>query len=132
MTIKKAKFDGKIGIWPFTEEVAAQRASVNRARGTIVTKNIESVSRSVIKDFLLRLVIPATKKQWPARDRGHFITIQQANARPHVPSPLPDDEDIIPAGTTNGWNIRLSNQPPNSPDTNVLDLGFFSAIQAIQ
>ena len=28
--------------------------------------------------------------------------------------------------------MELSNQPPNSPDFNVLDLGFFNSIQALQ
>ncbi|CAI8608586.1 unnamed protein product [Vicia faba] len=31
-----------------------------------------------------------------------------------------------------GFDIRLSCQPPNSPDLNVLDLGFFNAIQSLQ
>jgi hypothetical protein len=29
-------------------------------------------------------------------------------------------------------NITLVNQPPNSPNTNVLDLGYFNAIQSLQ
>lgn len=36
------------------------------------------------------------------------------------------------AATQNGFNIQLICQPPESPDLNVLDLGFFRAIQAIQ
>ena len=36
------------------------------------------------------------------------------------------------AGTADGWNIKLLNQPPNSPDTNILDLGFFNSIQSLQ
>ena len=35
-------------------------------------------------------------------------------------------------GHRDGWNISLFNQPPNSPDLNVLDLGYFNAIQALQ
>uniref|UniRef100_H3GMD1 Tc1-like transposase DDE domain-containing protein n=1 Tax=Phytophthora ramorum TaxID=164328 RepID=H3GMD1_PHYRM len=31
-----------------------------------------------------------------------------------------------------GWNIRMYCQPPNSPDLNVLDLGLFAALQALQ
>ncbi|KAF0717955.1 Aste57867_1992 [Aphanomyces stellatus] len=31
-----------------------------------------------------------------------------------------------------GWTIRLSSQPAQSPDFNVLDLEFFNAIQALQ
>ena len=31
-----------------------------------------------------------------------------------------------------GWDITFNYQPPNSPDTNTLDLAFFRAIQSIQ
>ena len=31
-------------------------------------------------------------------------------------------------GTKEGWNIRLKNQPPNSPDLNVLDLEYVNSI----
>ena len=31
-----------------------------------------------------------------------------------------------------GFYIQLVQQPPNSPDMNVLDLGFFKSIQALQ
>ena len=31
-----------------------------------------------------------------------------------------------------GFYIQLVQQPPNSPDMNVLDLGFFRSIQALQ
>ena len=31
-----------------------------------------------------------------------------------------------------GWEIRLETQPPKSPDTNVLDLSFFRALQSAQ
>ena len=31
-----------------------------------------------------------------------------------------------------GWNIVTRYQPPNSPDFNVLDLGFFNSIQSLQ
>ncbi|XP_044453302.1 uncharacterized protein [Triticum aestivum] len=30
-----------------------------------------------------------------------------------------------------GWDIRMIYQPPNSPDTNILDLGWFASIQAM-
>lgn len=31
-----------------------------------------------------------------------------------------------------GWEMKIKCQPPNSPDMNVLDLGFFAAIQGMQ
>lgn len=55
--------------------------------------------------------------------------IQQDNARPHIND---DDPDFRVAATQHGFNMRLVFQPPNSPDTNVNDLGFFRAIQSLQ
>ncbi|CAB1108292.1 unnamed protein product [Ectocarpus sp. CCAP 1310/34] len=42
------------------------------------------------------------------------------------------DPDVVAAGTADGWDIRLINQPSNIPHTNILDLGFFNAIQSLQ
>ena len=36
------------------------------------------------------------------------------------------------AATLDGFSFHLVQQPPNSPDMNVLDLGFFRSIQALQ
>ena len=37
-----------------------------------------------------------------------------------------------PEGRKHGWKFAIRNQPANSPDVNVLDLGFLNSIQAIQ
>ena len=55
--------------------------------------------------------------------------MQHDNAPAHVP---PNDEDIVHAGTRSRCNIQLVAQPPNSPDFNVLDLGFFRAVQSLR
>ena len=55
--------------------------------------------------------------------------IQQDNTRPHV---SPSDQAIWEAGHKEGHNICVGNQPANSPDLNVLDLGYFTSIQALQ
>ncbi|VFQ72347.1 unnamed protein product [Cuscuta campestris] len=57
------------------------------------------------------------------------IVLQQDNARPHISG---TNQDFMTAGNANGFNITLSNQPPNSPDLNILDLGFFRAIQSLK
>lgn len=49
-------FDGKIGIFPFTKTVAAIRNSRNRAKGTLYTKPIQSITKDVIKDCLINQV----------------------------------------------------------------------------
>ena len=51
------------------------------------------------------------------------------NAKPHL---LKDDPDVMLACKRGGWDIRLRYQPPNSPDLNVLDLGYFRALQSVQ
>lgn len=121
-------FDGKIGIWPFTFQEAAKRDSPNRLAGTIVTKVIPKVTRDVSRDFLVNKVIPAIKAKWPPSERGRPIFIQQDNARTHVNV---DDPVFLAAAQADGWDIRLVCQPPNSPDLNILDLGFFAALQSL-
>lgn len=122
-------FDGKIGIWPFTTTNMAVRTSKNRAKGTLETKNVPTVDRKAYKAYLLEHVIPAIKCSWPRGEKSQTIWIQQDNAKPHVPV---DDPDVVAAGQSDGWDIRIVCQPAQSPDFNVLDLGFFASIQALQ
>lgn len=68
------------------------------------------------------------KKVWPADDVGQPIFIQQDNARTHI---LPDDPVFAEAVAETGLHIRLMQQPPNSPDLNALDLGFFRSLQSL-
>lgn len=121
-------FDGKIGIFPFTCQEPAKRNSKNRPRGTMETKAIESVNKNVIKDMMINNIIPAIKTKWPPSS-SKTIYFQQDNARPHVKA---SDPDFIQAATSDGFNIMIQNQPANSPDLNVLDLGFFNSIQSLQ
>lgn len=87
------------------------------------------VDSSVYKTYLLKYLFPAIKQTWPRKDRRTLILVQQDNAKPHV---SPFDPDILEAGVTDKWNIRLTFQPANSPDLNVLDLGLFSSLQSLQ
>ncbi len=43
-----------------------------------------------------------------------------------------NDHDIVAACREGGWSIEVVCQPPNSPDLNILDLGFFRAVQTLQ
>ena len=42
-----------------------------------------------------------------------------------------DDTDFVAAVKATGVDITIYSQPPNSPDLNVLDLGFFVSLQSI-
>ncbi|VFQ95494.1 unnamed protein product [Cuscuta campestris] len=121
-------WDGKVGIFHFTEKCKAKRKSKNRPKGVLEVKPITSVTKQVTKDMLINKVIPAIQEKWPSH-LSKDIHIQQDNARPHIQGV---DSDFMAAGNTNGFHITLHNQPPNSPDLNVLDLGFFRAIQSLK
>ncbi|MFZ9075472.1 MAG: hypothetical protein ACO2Z3_06685 [Flavobacteriaceae bacterium] len=120
------EFDGEIGIWPFVVQEPAKRSSRNRVRGTLVTKPI-NVSKEVFRSYLLEKMIPEIVRKWPVRREQ--IRIQLYNARPHIST---NDPDFIEATRRiRGLSINLVRQPPNSPDVNVLDLGFFRSIQTL-
>ncbi|KAI5413265.1 hypothetical protein KIW84_057751 [Lathyrus oleraceus] len=125
----KEIFSGKIGVFPLVQKVAAKRSSINRASGTLETKPITSITKEVSRNFLINKVLPAIKEKWPREHAMETIYIQQDNAPCHVSI---DDEEFRKAASEGGFDIRLSCQPPNSPDLNVLDLGFFNAIQSLQ
>ncbi|XP_056845974.1 uncharacterized protein LOC130497082 [Raphanus sativus] len=121
-------FDGKIGIFLFVT-LEPKRNSKNRDAGTLVLKASTLVKREDIKAFLIENVLPNIQEKWPKEDRGKTIFIQQDNARTHVEC---GDQDFQEAASKNDFDIHLMSQPANSPDLNILDLGFFSAIQSLQ
>jgi hypothetical protein len=120
-------FDGKIGTWAFVKETPAAKRSKNREKGTLEVKAVK-VTRDVMRDYLCQLVVPAIQDKWPDEDVGRTIYIQQDNAKPHV---LPNDEGFRQAVAQTDLDIRLMQQPPNSPDLNVLDLCFFRSLQSL-
>jgi hypothetical protein len=119
-------FDGKIGMWPFVEEVEAQRRSENRPRGTIIMR-VVSCDKNRYREYLIQKVLPAIRMKWPDRDRR--ILIQQDGASAHIHD---NDAEFNLHARQGQWEIRLETQPPKSPDTNVLDLSFFRALQSAQ
>lgn len=125
---KKRLFDGKIGIWPFVTTEPAPRASKNRPRGTLIKKPVTSVKKVQVKRMFLDNLFPAIRDKMPV-SRKNSIKIQLDNASPHG---ILTDQEIIEDCNKEGWNIHFKPQPPNSPDLNVLDLGFFNSIQSLQ
>ncbi|KAL7589894.1 hypothetical protein Lser_V15G40182 [Lactuca serriola] len=121
-------FSGKIGIYPFTRLEPAKRSSKNRVAGTLETKPILSVTKEVTRSWLIEKVLPDIRAKWPRSHVGP-IFIQQDNAKPHIDV---NDNEFLETASQDGFDIRLNFQPSNSPDLNVLDLGFFRAIQSLQ
>jgi hypothetical protein len=119
-------FDGKIGMWPIVEYRAAQRRSDNHERGDIVTRPVKC-NRDKYRELMIEKVLPAIKEKWPHNERD--ILIQQDGAPAHI---FADDVEFGLQARAGNWNIRLETQPAKSPDTNVLDLSFFRALQSLQ
>ncbi|KAH0746389.1 hypothetical protein KY285_008046 [Solanum tuberosum] len=106
----------------------AKRNRKNRT-GTLETKPNISVTKDITRACLIEKVLPAITSKWPTSDSNIPIFIQQDNARPHIGV---NDLEFVEAAQKGGFDIRLCFQPPNSPNLNVLDLGFFRAIQSLQ
>ena len=120
-------WDGKLGIWPIGDWEPAQQGSKNRPKGTLVWKN-KTVTKVVYRDLLINKLIPAILEKWPRSNRmSRTIYIQQDGAKNHIRE---DDEEFNNALTVQEIDAKLYTQTPNSPDVNLLDLGFFRAIQS--
>ena len=123
-TNKNAWFDGKIGIWPIGKWELAKWSSKKCAKGTPVWKN-QCITRDVYCEYLIQKFLPAVKERWPRNNRR--IWLQQDGAKSHI---LQDDVEFKEAVEQIGLNLTMFTQAPTSPDTNILDLGFFRAIQS--
>ena len=86
------------------------------------------VTKVVYRDLLINKLIPAILEKWPRSDRmSRTIYIQQDGAKNHIRE---DDEEFNNALMLQEIDAKLYTQTPNSPDVNLLDLGFFRAIQS--
>ncbi|ETV64960.1 hypothetical protein H257_18229 [Aphanomyces astaci] len=110
----KTFWDGKVGLWPFVQVSPALRGSKNRPKGTLVTVP-QAVDSTVYFDAVLNKVVPATMAKFPRGVRRGNVVLQQDNASPHrcVTTKLLHAKGVR--------GIVVANQPPNSPDFNVLD-----------
>ena len=120
-------WDSNLGIWPIGDWEPAKQKSKNRPKGTLVWKN-KVVTKEVYWDLLISKLIPSILEKWPSRDMlSRKIFIQQDGAKNHISW---DDKLFNDALVDNGINSTLYTQAVNSPDVNLLDLGFFRAIQS--
>ena len=115
-------WDGKLGIWPIGDWEPAKRGSKNRPRGTLVWKN-KAVTKEVYHELVISKLLPAIVDKWPQMDHlSRKIWIQQDSAKSHISA---DDNEFKEALNAQEINAELYTQAVNSPDVNLLDLGFF-------
>jgi len=107
--------------------VPAQRTSRDRPAGTVGPKNIK-VTKAVCREFLIEKVLPAIRQKWP--DRIATVQIQHDNAPVHITKDETRWKEEMERRTRIAFD--LIEQAANSPDENVLDLGFFCPSQSLQ
>jgi hypothetical protein len=124
-------WDGKVGTWFFMHEVAAKRGSTKRPAGTLVTETY-NVNNDNSLDMYIDKLLPAIMERPAWEERVIRIQLDDVPVHPR-PSRFPQRllDHLAQLGEI-GWDINFYLQPPNSPDTNTLDLTFFRAIQTIQ
>ena len=79
------------------------------------------VNKVAYKEMIIQNVILPINEKWPAKRHHCPILIQQDNATSHISE---NDPDFMAAMAMTELDIKVYFQPSNSPDTNVLDLGF--------
>ena len=115
-------WDGKLRIWPIGDWEPAKQGSKNRPKGTLVWKN-KAVTKEVYHELLISKLLPAIVEKWPQMDwLSRKILIQQDGAKSHISA---DDDEFKEVLIDQNITVELYTQAANSPDVNLLDLGFF-------
>lgn len=78
--------------------------------------------------MFMQQIVPTIKLKWPAC-LSKNIDIQQDNCKTHINN---NDADFQEAANSDGYHMKMVQQPANSPDCNANDLGLFTAIQSLQ
>ena len=125
--IPRLKFDGKLGMWPIGELRAAKRS--DKRTGLKVGDMLFDASNLDGKlwvDLLMKKVIPAVRKKLKG---AGLIKLQVDNAPGHRTSVAnsPALQKLLDKGNP---KIELVEQMPQSPCTNLCDLGFFRSIDS--
>ena len=105
----------------------AERDSKNWKKGTPVIQPIESINREVILRVLIEKLLPEIQLHY--KNSKHKTIIQMDNSPSHFQGNEMDWENEV---EKTGMDIVIKNQPSQSPDLNVLDLGYFNSIQSPQ
>ena len=103
----------------------AKKKSSRRAKGTIEVKPA-NVTKERYSAMLINDVLPAIRRKWPAP--GAHIVLQHDNATPHRVTTMPN---MMAALVEGGFHMTFAPQPAQSPDMNILDLGYFRSIETL-
>ena len=134
---RKAVWDGKIAFIPIGEYTQAQKNSVHYNRGDVKWENRNVDTETYLE--LMEQVVRSIAAKWPRGQWGDArfkIKIQHDGAPAHTSGAFKRSWDMMLAQLfvdgvlPTADKIELYTQPPNSPDTNINDLGLFNALQS--
>ena len=149
-------YGGKIALLRCTKQVVAQKSSKNHKRGSIY-KIYSSLNSNLFKNQITKKIFPSIKSNQSLLDKSQRfcrqltskypgyklpqgcrwadLFLQLDNAPPHckrskrlLPMITKAGGRNVLSGSYYGPKVRLLYQPPDSPDLNVLDLGFFTIL----
>jgi len=123
-------FNGKLGIWRVTGLKEALRKSKNHERGDTYEVDV-SITAAVYRRLLEEKVYPAIKQKmwWKKIGNGHEagpVFIVQDGATPHTAEG--NEAFFLRQQHKGGFDIRVIQQPAQSPDLNFNDCSFFRSI----
>jgi len=122
-------WDGKIGMWPCGHWGVYPRGGSVHKKGEEKWID-ESVDAAKYRQLMLDDILPAVLAKHPHVALGKTVRIQQDSAGGHGRLRTDGNWNTVMEEMGFGESIELYNQPSQSPDTNLLDLGFFNAIQS--
>lgn len=106
----------------------AQRSSKNRAQGTAESRSV-TVTGNVWRDLMVQKSVFSHSIGHVTRQDVHVLQHDFDRAKVHFKNSI--QEDIDRKLHADGFNIKLKQQPAQSPDLSVLDLGFFNSLLKI-
>jgi hypothetical protein len=119
--------EGTLTLMPHVEEVAAQRSSINRPRGTIELKPYNITADAFYECMTMEYgLLESINDSMRAFYIGQIV-LQMDNASAHTGHE--NKAKIEEYIDEQNLDIRLVYQPPHSPDLNICDLAFFASLQ---
>ena len=96
---------------------ACQKELKEQKEGILETKPIQSITKEHMRSMLIINVLLTIRAKRPHGMSKH-IFIQQDNAKPHIAH---NDREFMEKAMKDDFLIQFVQQPPNSPNMNVLD-----------
>lgn len=115
-------FNGLVGIWRIQSDYEAKRSSINHKKGDVYKIDCTMTSE-YFYELMHNEIMPAVSNRmyWCQN-----IFIQIDNARPHVGKN--NVQKLNDFGDTLNPTVTVVNQPAQSPELNINDLGFFHSL----